>query len=92
MEPEVMEAHTPEWHDLHSSEELAAALDYHGVQIAKRYGAYDIANEIRLGAECIRDLSDRLEMAIALTERLQVNIEKVQRKAEAALASFAELA
>jgi hypothetical protein len=88
----MSEAHAPEWHDLHTAEELAAALDYHAVQIAKRYGAYDIANEIKLAADCIRDQNDRLEMAIALTERLQVNIEKVQRKAEAALASFAELA
>jgi hypothetical protein len=88
----MSEAHAPEWHDLHTAEELAAAIDYHGLQIAKRYGAYDIANEIRLGAECIRDLNDRLEMAIAMTERLQGIVEQTQRKAEAALASFAELA
>ena len=56
----------PEWHDLFTVDELAAAVDLHAAQFAKKYGAYDIAAELRMAAQCIRDLNEQREdLAVA---------------------------
>lgn len=52
---------TPNWSDLYTPEELAAAIDIHALKLAKLKGWYEIAGDLHAAAECIRDLSDRAE-------------------------------
>lgn len=56
-----MSDETPNWSDIFTAEQLAAAIDLHALKIAKQKGWYEVANDLHAAAECIRDLSDRAE-------------------------------
>lgn len=81
----------PEWHDLYTAEELAAAVELHAAQFAKKYGAYDVAAELRQAAACIRDLSERCELGAAAAARLQDQVAAIERRARASLESLSKL-
>lgn len=64
-----METNQPNWSDQFSSEELAAALDYHAAIVAKQRGWYEIAGEMRAAAACIRELAETNDrLCTSLTE------------------------
>lgn len=48
----------PDWSDIHTPHELAAALRVHGNRLAKLTGWYEIAQEILQAASCIEDLAE----------------------------------
>lgn len=52
-----METESPNWSDIYTAEQLAAAVDLHALKLAKQKGWYEIAQDLRHAAECIRDLS-----------------------------------
>lgn len=71
---DTSETTTPEWHDLYSPDELAAALDLQAAKLAKRHGYYEIANELNAAAECIRDLNERYLEAVSAADRLTTEL------------------
>jgi hypothetical protein len=61
---------TPNWNDIYTADELAAALHVYSARLAREKGWYDIANDIRLAAECIRDLDDKNQELLGLSRSL----------------------
>jgi hypothetical protein len=81
----------PHWSDQYTTDELVVALKHHAAQLAHKYGLYEIADELRAAAECIDDLSGRIEAGAALAANLESIVVETQRKAKAALESLSKL-
>lgn len=87
----MSEPERPQWNDIFTPLELAAAIDLHAYKIARMAGWYEAAQDLHHAAECIRDLGDRIEMCASKAEDLQETVERIQRKARAALESFSDV-
>jgi len=61
---------TPNWNDIFTAEELAAALDVYAARLAKEKGWYEISQDISHAAACIRDLDDRNQELLGLSRSL----------------------
>lgn len=82
---------TAHWSDIYTAEELATALRFAAARIAKRQGAYDLAQELTHAAECIEDLATRVGAAAAKAEEIQETVKTMQCNARAALESLSKL-
>lgn len=81
-----------QWNDVFdNADELAAALDVHSALLARKFGDYSMAADIRMAAEALRDLADRIEIAAFKAEQLQKAVEDTQATAQALLAASARL-
>lgn len=47
------------WNDLYTTEKLAGVLEDHADTLARLLGDYSLADDLRKGAECIRELAER---------------------------------
>jgi hypothetical protein len=52
---------SPDWNDIFTPAELAAALRLHGLKLAKMHGCYGMAEDILHAASAIEDLADDRE-------------------------------
>ena len=60
----------PKWNDIYSAEELASALDVYAAKLAREKGWYEISNDIRHAADCIRDLEAQKDELLGLSRSL----------------------
>jgi hypothetical protein len=82
---------SPNWDDLHTADEWADVLDEIAEKLALRYGDYGRNSQIRLAAQCLRDLSERVAMAAEKADELASQVATIQMKARAALESLSKL-
>jgi hypothetical protein len=61
---------TPSWSDLFTPEELATVLELQGARLAKQFGDYSLAADIKCAADCIRELAEKASHAEALHTKL----------------------
>jgi len=65
-----METERPNWNDVFTAEELAAALDVYSAKLAMEKGWYEISQDISHAAACIRDLDGRNAELLGLSRSL----------------------
>ena len=56
----------PHWSDIYTAEELAAAVELDAAKLAKRHGYYEIAAELGMAADALRELSERCAARVPL--------------------------
>lgn len=61
---------TPNWDDIFTADELAAALDVYAARLAKEKGWYEISQDIGHAAACIRDLDEQKGELLGLSRSL----------------------
>jgi hypothetical protein len=53
-----METEYQHWHDFFTADKWAEILELHAERVARQYGEYSFHHDLRMAAQCIRDLAE----------------------------------
>jgi len=82
---------TPSWSDIFTPEELATVLELQGARLAKQFGDYSLAADIKCAADCIRELAEQNRQKTALLEQMKAGLDVLEVQTDHAMAAVQKL-